>query len=197
MAAATARIGQAKADRFPKLSLTGLMGFASPELSKLGGPGTFFGVAGPGLTGPLFNATILGFQQEAVEAQARQAVAQYEQTILVAFREVEDALVAVSTAREQAAAKEKQVTALQSALHLANLRYKGGLANYLDVLIAQRSLFDAELSLATTRRLHLVSVVQLYKALGGGWLPDAAYGAAAVPSTGVQGHLVCMACARP
>ena len=174
LAAATARIGQAKADRFPKLSLTGLMGFASPELSKLGGPGSFFGVAGPGLTGPLFNATILGFQQEAVEAQARQAVAQYEQTILVAFREVEDALVAVSTAREQAAAQEKQVTALQSALHLANLRYKGGLANYLDVLIAQRSLFDAELALATTRRLHLVSVVQLYKALGGGWSPEEA-----------------------
>ena len=174
MAAATARIGQAKADRFPKLSLTGLMGFASPELSKLGGPGTFFGVAGPGLTGPLFNATILGFQQEAVEAQARQAVAQYEQTILVAFREVEDALVAVTTAREQAAAQEKQVTALQSALHLANLRYKGGLANYLDVLIAQRNLFDAELALAATRRLHLVSVVQLYKALGGGWSPEEA-----------------------
>ena len=174
LAAATARIGQAKADRFPKLSLTGLLGFASPELSKLGGPGSFFGVAGPGLTGPLFNATILGFQQEATEAQARQAVAQYEQTILVAFREVEDALVAVSTAREQAAAQEKQVTALQSALHLANLRYKGGLANYLDVLIAQRNLFDAELALAATRRLHLVSVVQLYRALGGGWSPEEA-----------------------
>ncbi len=174
LAAATARIGQAKADRFPKLSITGLMGFATPELSQLGGPGSFFGVAGPSLAGPLFNATILGFQQEAVEAQARQAVAQYEQTILVAFREVEDALVAVSTAREQAAAQEKQVTALQSALHLANLRYKGGLANYLDVLIAQRNLFDAELALAATRRLHLVSVVQLYKALGGGWSPEEA-----------------------
>ena len=174
LAAATARIGMAKADRFPKLSITGLMGFASPQLSKLGGSDTFFGVVGPSLTGPLFNATILGFQQEAAEAQARQAIAQYEQTILVAFREVEDALVGVSTAREQAAAQEKQVTALQSALHLANLRYKGGLANYLDVLIAQRNLFDAELSLAATRRLHLVSVVQLYKALGGGWMPETA-----------------------
>src|SRR5262249_32331872 len=120
LAAATARIGQAKADRVPKLSLTGILGFAMPELSKVGGPGSFFGVAGAGLTGPLFNATILGFQQEAADAQARQAVAQYEQTILVAFREVEDALVAVSTARDQAAAQEKQVIALQSALHLAN-----------------------------------------------------------------------------
>lgn len=172
LVAATARIGMAKADRFPKLSITGILGIASPQLSRLVANETFFGAAGPSLTGPLLNATILGFQQKAAEAQARQALAQYEQTILVAFREVEDALVGVSTAREQAAAQEKQVDALQSALHLANLRYKGGLANYLDVLIAQRSLFDAELSLATTRRLHLASVVQLYKALGGGWSPD-------------------------
>ena len=86
-------------------------------------------------------------------------------------QEVEDALVAVTTAAEQVTAQEKQVKALQSALHLSNLRYTGGIANYLDVLIAQRNLFDAELSLASTRRLHLVSVVQLYKALGGGWSP--------------------------
>ena len=107
-----------------------------------------------------------GFQQDAAEAQARQAVAQYKQTILVAFKEVEDALVGVSTAREQEAAQDRQVNALQTALRLANLRYKGGLANYLDVLIAQRNLFDAELSLASTRRFYLTSVVQLYKALG-------------------------------
>jgi len=174
LAAATARIGMAKADRFPKLSITGTLGIASPQLSRLVANETFFGAAGPSLAGPLFNAQILGFQQKAAEAQARQALAQYEQTILVAFREVEDALVGVSTAHEQADAQERQVNALRSALHLANLRYKGGLANYLDVLIAQRSLFDAELSLAATRRLHLVSVVQLYKALGGGWSPDEA-----------------------
>jgi len=174
LAAATARIGMAKADRFPKLSITGTLGIASPQLSRLVANETFFGAAGPSLAGPLFNAQILGFQQKAAEAQARQSLAQYEQTILVAFREVDDALVGVSTAREQAAAQERQVSALRSALHLASLRYKGGLANYLDVLIAQRSLFDAELSLAATRRLHLVSIVQLYKALGGGWSPDEA-----------------------
>jgi multidrug efflux system outer membrane protein len=172
LAAATARIGMAKADRFPKLSITGILGIASPQLSRLVANETFFGVAGPSLAGPLFNAQILGFQQKAAEAQARQALAQYEQTILVAFREVEDALVGVSTTREQAEAQERQVNALRSALHLANVRYKGGLANYLDVLIAQRSLFDAELSLAATHRLHLVSVVQLYKALGGGWFSE-------------------------
>src|SRR6185503_15360501 len=172
LVAATARIGVAKAERFPKLSLTGILGVASPTLTDFVSPSTSFGVLAPVLTGPLLNAQTLGFQQQAVEAQARQAVAQYEQTVLVAFREVEDALVGVSTAREQAAAQERQVNALRSALHLANLRYKGGLANYLDVLIAQRNLFEAELSLAATRRLHLVSVVQLYKALGGGWSPE-------------------------
>ena len=171
LVAATARIGVAKAERFPKLSLTGILGVASPHLTDFVSPDTNFGVLAPVLTGPLLNAQTLGFQQQAVEAQAKQAVAQYEQTILVAFREVEDALVGVSTAREQAAAQERQVNALQSALHLANLRYKGGLANYLDVLIAQRSLFVTELALADTHRLHLVSVVQLYKALGGGWSP--------------------------
>jgi outer membrane protein, multidrug efflux system len=172
LAAATARIGVAKADRFPKVSLTGLLGVADPQLSKMFRSDAYFAAVGPGFVAPLLNAQVLGFQQEAAEAQTRQAVAQYEQAILVAFKEVEDALVGVSTAREQAAAQERQVNALRSALHLANLRYKGGLANYLDVLIAQRNLFDAELALAATNRLHLVSVVQLYKALGGGWSPD-------------------------
>lgn len=169
LAAATARIGVAKADRFPRLSITGILGVASPQLSRLVANETAFGVAGPSIVGPLLNAQILGFQQDAAEAQARETIAQYEQAILVAFREVEDALVAVATAREQRAAQAGQVEALRSALQLASLRYKGGLANYLDVLVAQRSLFDAELALTATHRLQLVSVVQLYKALGGGW----------------------------
>ena len=171
-AAATARIGMAKADRFPKISLTGLLGVASPHLTSLFTDTAAFGVAGAGFTGPLFNSQVLGFQQEAAEAQAKQAVAQYEQTVLTAFREVEDSLVAVRTSRTQSEAQQQQVAALQSALHLADLRYKGGLANYLDVLVARRNLFEAELALTGTRRLHLVSVVQLYKALGGGWSPE-------------------------
>ncbi|HEU4686005.1 MAG TPA: efflux transporter outer membrane subunit [Nitrospira sp.] len=173
--AATARIGMAKADRFPKLSLTGLLGIANPRLSEFlaanGRQDGVFGVAGAGLAGPVFNAQILSFQQKAAEASAKQVMAQYEQTILTAFKEVEDALVAVRTTRDQRDAQTEQVEALRSALRLANLRYKGGLANYLDVLIAQRNLFDAELALTSTHRLHLVSIVQLYKALGGGWMP--------------------------
>lgn len=172
LAAATARIGAAKAERFPKITLTGLLGVAHPELSLLFTDASSFGVLGAALAGPVLNAQVLGFQQEAVEAQSRQVVAQYQQSVLTAFREVEDALVAVRTARTQNEAQRQQVTALQSALKLAELRYKGGLANYLDVLVARRSLFEAELGMTATHRLHLVSVVQLYKALGGGWSPD-------------------------
>lgn len=172
LAAATARIGAAKADRFPKISLTGLLGSASPQLSRFFTDPASYGAAGAGFTGPLLNGQVLGFQQEAAEAQAREALAQYQQTVLTAFREVEDALVAVRTARAQNEAQQAQVAALQSALRLAELRYKGGLANYLDVLVARRNLFEAELAMTGSRRLHLVSVVQLYKALGGGWSPD-------------------------
>jgi multidrug efflux system outer membrane protein len=172
LAAATARIGAAKAERFPKITLTGLLGVAHPELSLLFTDASSFGVAGAALAGPVLNAQVLGFQQEAVEAQSRQALAHYQQSVLTAFREVEDSLIAVRTARTQNGAQQQQVTALQSALKLAELRYKGGLANYLDVLVARRNLFEAELGMTATRRLHLVSVVQLYKALGGGWSPD-------------------------
>jgi multidrug efflux system outer membrane protein len=169
LAAATARIGVAKAERFPRINITGLLGVAHPELSRLITNESNFAAVGPGFTAPLFNAPLFGFNQKAAEAQAKAAVAQYQQSLLVAFREVEDSLVSVKTVREQRAAQQEQVDALRSAHHLATLRYKGGLANYLDVLIALRNLFEAELALTSTHRLHLVSIVQLYRALGGGW----------------------------
>lgn len=174
LAAYTARIGAAKAERFPRITLTGLAGLAHPELSLIFTDPSSFGVFGAGLAAPLLNAQVLGFQQEAVEAQSKQAVAAYQQVVLTALREVEDSLVAVQTARTQSESQQQQVTALQSALKLAELRYKGGLANYLDVLVARRNLFESELALTSTRRLLLASVVQLYKALGGGWSPDMA-----------------------
>jgi multidrug efflux system outer membrane protein len=171
LAAATARIGAAKAARFPKFTITGFLGVASPALSNLLLSGSEFGVGGLGLAVPLINAQALGMEQRAVEAQARQVLAQYEQAILTAFKEVEDALVAIHTTNEQHKSQEEQVAALRSALHVADLRYKGGITSYVDVLLAKRTLFDAEFALAATRRLHLVSIVQLYKALGGGWSP--------------------------
>ncbi len=84
---------------------------------------------------------------------------------------MEDALIAIRTVNDQLAAQQKQVEALHSALRVANLRYQGGITSYVDVLLAKRNLFDAESALSATQRLHLVSVVQLYKALGGGWVP--------------------------
>ena len=96
-------------------------------------------------------------------------MAQYDKTVLTAFKEVEDALITVQKTKSQRKAQEDQVTALRDALHLADLRYQGGRASYLDVLTAQRDLYDAELALVDTRRTQLNSVVALYKALGGGW----------------------------
>src|SRR4051794_27007967 len=123
LAAATARIGMAKAARFPKLTVSGLLGIASPALSKILLHGSEFGVGGIGLAGPILNAQSLGLDQDAAEAQARQVLAQYEQSILVAFQEVEDALVAVRTAGDQRKALEDRVKALRSALNVSNLRY--------------------------------------------------------------------------
>jgi multidrug efflux system outer membrane protein len=174
LAATTAGIGVAQAERFPQLALTGAIGGAGLQTSgsSIGPFAVFKGSAS--LTGPLFNASALGYQVKATEARTQAAVAQYRKTVLTAFREVEDALIAVQKTGEQRTALEQQVTALQSAFGFADARYQGGRANYLDVLTAQRSLFDSELALARTRRAQLTSVVQLYKALGGGWSPDMA-----------------------
>ncbi|MCB1948722.1 efflux transporter outer membrane subunit [Nitrosomonas sp.] len=170
LAAATARIGMTKAMRFPRFSITGLLGVASPSLSNLlTFSDTKYGAGGIGLAAPLFNATILGFEQRAAEAQANQAIANYRQTILVAFKEVEDALIAIRKASEQRKARQQQVEALQSALHVANLRYRGGITSYVDVLLAKRNLYQAKFSHTEAHRLHLISIVRLYKALGGGW----------------------------
>jgi len=184
LAAATANIGIAQAQRFPQLALTGHVGGAGLQISgtSFGPYAVFKGSAS--VTGPLLNATALGYQVDVTKAQAQAALAQYNKTILTAFKEVEDALIAVQKAGEQRTALEQQVAALQSAFSLADLRYQGGRASYLDVLTVQRSLFESELALARTRRTQLTSVVQLYKALGGGWLPNAPAYAEPVSSPG-------------
>lgn len=169
LANATANIGVAEAHRFPALSLTSSVGGASLQLSSLStGPFATFSATGS-FTGPLLNATALGYQVKVAEAQAKAAIAQYDKTVLTAFKEVEDALITVDKAKSQREAQEDQVAALQEALHLADLRYQGGRASYLDVLTAQRALYEAELALVDTRKTQLNAVVQIYKALGGGW----------------------------
>ncbi len=169
LAAATAAIGVAQAMRFPQFALTGALGVASSQVSSQSLGPLFVQNIGGALAGPVLNATALGYQVKVNETKAQQAALQYEKAVVTALKEVEDALIAVQKTREQREAQEQQVAALQSSLNLAGARYQGGRASYLDVLTSQRSLFDAELALARTRQSQLVSVVQLYKALGGGW----------------------------
>ena len=169
LVAANARIGEAKAAHFPRISLTGMFGVESVSLSDLFTGGSKIWQAGPAMTVPLFTAGRISNTVKAREAQERQAVAQYLQTIQQAFREVEDALVFHRKAREIRGDRDRRVVALRSALVLANLRYERGLATYLDVLDMQRQLFQAELEQASTTRDQLTAVVQVYKALGGGW----------------------------
>lgn len=174
LAAATANIGVAQAMRFPQFTLTGGLGVASTQLSSLSVGPMFIQSAMGTVAGPILNASALGYQVDVAEAKTKEALALYEKAILTALKEVEDALIAVQKAREQREAQDAQVLALQSALSLADQRYRGGRASYLDVLTAQRTLFEAELALARTRRNQLVAVMQLYKALGGGWGPGGA-----------------------
>jgi multidrug efflux system outer membrane protein len=167
--AANARIGQAKAEFFPQISLTGMFGVESVSLSSLfNGPSRAWNV-GPTMTVPLFTAGRISSNVKAQEARQQQAVALYQQTIQQAFREVEDALVFHRKVQEIRLARERRASELERALFLANLRYTRGLATYLDVLDADRQLFNAQLDLAATIRDQLTAVVQLYKALGGGW----------------------------
>jgi multidrug efflux system outer membrane protein len=176
LAAATANIGQAKALLFPRIALTGSFGFTSTEFDTwFDGPSKAWNILG-NLLQPIFNAGKNRRRVEITESQQRQTLYEYERTILQAFRETEDALVAYQKTGEQRQAQANRVRAERKVLDLAELRYRGGVAAYLEVLDAQRSLFGAEIDETQTITANLVSLVQLYKALGGGWpgAPEAA-----------------------
>src|SRR6266478_5803446 len=159
----------AKAAYFPRISLTGLLGFQSNQLSSL-----FTGPSGawsfvPQITQPIFTAGRLKSDVKFAKARQELALVQYQQTIQTAFREVSDALVQYRKVKEIRTQQELLVNTLQDRSRLAYLRYQGGVDSLLNALDADRDLFNAELSLAQTRRNELLSLVQLYKALGGGW----------------------------
>jgi outer membrane protein, multidrug efflux system len=174
IASANARIGVAKAEFFPKLSLTTLFGTASPEVSALtGGSATIWAVAGM-FTGPLFNAGRTLGNYRASIAQWEQVRLVYEQAVLLALREVSDALTALGKLNEAETAQDSAVKALGEAVDHATDRYRQGLASYFEVLEAQQQLYPAQYTLAQIRRNRLLAHVRLYKALGGGWsLTDA------------------------
>jgi outer membrane protein, multidrug efflux system len=172
LVASNARIGVAKAAFFPQISLTGFFGVASVSLSDLfTGPSRIWQF-GPTVTLPIFNAGRNRANLQLVEAQQREALLRYEQSIQQAFREVDDALVAHHRAREALAEQDTAVLASREALTIAELRYTSGLTSYLNVLDAQRTLLAAEVAQSRTLGVQLVAVVQLYRALGGGWGPD-------------------------
>jgi outer membrane protein, multidrug efflux system len=167
--AATADIGVAEALRLPGLALTGSGGLASGDLgSLLEGKSSTFSI-GPRLTGPIFDAGRSGFRVQAAQARAKQALAAYDKAAKQAFREAADALYAHRKAGEIRNERERLVQSLVDVSRVANERFQGGASSYLEVLDAERSLFEAELDLADARRDQLLAIVQAYRALGGGW----------------------------
>jgi len=167
--AANAEIGQARAAYFPKLSLTAGYGQQSQDLVNLFDPASLVWNLIGNLTQPIFRAGAADAVVAAANARQQQALAQYTQVVQNAFRDVHDALNNVATGREIASTTALRIEALRTTLRLADLRYKGGYASYLEVLNAQRDLAQAQVGLIDVQRVQLAAVVALYKALGGGW----------------------------
>lgn len=169
LVAANAQIGVARSAYFPSISLTGLLGTSSSELSGLfTGPARLYSY-GASLTAPIFTAGKTTSQVKVAEAQQQQALFKYQQAIQTAFKEVEDGLVQQARTREQLAAQKRQVDALRSYAALARLRFENGYSSFLEVLDAERSLFNADLQYSQTQGSLHQYVIGLYKAMGGGW----------------------------
>jgi multidrug efflux system outer membrane protein len=164
--AQTARIGAAKALRFPQFNLTADLGAQFDDATT-----GIFGL-GAQLFGPIYNAGEISNQIEVEIARTEQLLNSYEQTILNAYREVDDALIAVRTYRAEFDARNRQMTAAQNAAELSWTRYEGGMTSYLEVLDLQRSLFSSQLKASEAFQLQLTSIVRLYQALGGGWVAE-------------------------
>ena len=169
LVAANAIIGVAKAAYFPRISLTGLLGFQSDQLSSLFTGPTRVSQFVPQVTQPIFTAGRLRSNVQLAKAQEEIALIEYERTIQTAFREVSDALVQYQKVREVGAEQELLVATLRDRSRMSYVRYEGGIDTLLNALDADRDLFAAELGLVQTRRNELLALVQLYRALGGGW----------------------------
>jgi len=178
--AANANIGVAKAAYYPQISLSGFLGGQSTQLASLfNGPHSAWSFV-PQITQPIFTAGRLRSGVRLAEAQRDSALIQYEKTIQTAFTETSNSLIAHQRSRESRTQQEALVTALRDRTRLAYVRYQGGVDTLLNALDADRDLFQAELALSQARLNELLSVVQLYKALGGGWqcAPASAEGSA-------------------
>ena len=170
--AANANIGAARAAFFPRIGLTGAAGFASGELSDLFGSDADYWSFTPSISVPIFNAGRLRANRDYAEVAKNIQVAQYEKAIQTGFREVADGLAARATYSDQVQAQRNLLAASEEYYQLAERRYRGGVDSYLNLLVAQRQLFAARQGLVGDRLAQLISEVDLYKALGGGWLAD-------------------------
>ncbi|MGH8512415.1 MAG: efflux transporter outer membrane subunit [Gammaproteobacteria bacterium] len=171
--AANAQIGVARSLYFPTISLTGLVGTASASLSSLFmGPASVWQLAAAA-TAPVFTFGNIEGQVQAAEAVQRQALERYRQTILGAFREVNDALIGTQKSRKELKARGLRVAALKDFARLAQQRFDEGVTSYLEVLIAQNELFSADLAHAQNQADSLIQLINVYKAMGGGWVIEA------------------------
>lgn len=168
-AAQNARIGAAQAMRWPSLNLTGLLGVATSSLTSLTATGLGWSAGGV-ILGPLFQFGKNKRRVEIERANTEAALKQYENTTLLAFKEVEDALIGIQTLHQEIIAQEQRSVAAMNAEYLSNERYDKGQTSYLEVLESQRQSFDAQLAYSEIKRQLLNAYVALYKALGGGWL---------------------------
>jgi multidrug efflux system outer membrane protein len=169
LVAANAIIGVVKAAYFPQISLTGFFGFQSSALSSLFSGSTNAWQFIPQVTQPIFNGGRIKSNVRLAEAEQQIALVAYERTIQNAFREVSDALVQYRQTREIGRQRELLQATLKDRARLAYLRYRGGVGTLLNALDADRDLFEAELGFAQTKRDEFLALVQLYRALGGGW----------------------------
>jgi multidrug efflux system outer membrane protein len=173
LVAANAQIGAAKAQYFPTISLTGALGSVSTQLSSLfTGPAGVWSYGGS-IIGPIFTGGAIAGQVAQAEAGQRAALASYEAAIQNAFADVENALAANANLGDQVEAQKRLVRALSEYARLARLQFNGGYTSYTTVLQAEQQLFPAELNLAAFRAQHYGSLVNIYKALGGGWVDRA------------------------
>ena len=169
LVAANADVGAAKALFYPTISLTGSFGAISGDFGKLLQGDSLIWSVGGGLLQPIFNGKRIRRNYEATQARFDQAVAEYQQSALNAYREVADALITIEKLAEVRKEQEAGVVALRDASQLSRDRYETGLSTYLEVLVADQQLFQLELQLAQTRGEQLRVIAQLYRALGGGW----------------------------
>jgi multidrug efflux system outer membrane protein len=168
--AANARIGVARGQYFPKISLTGSVGQMSTQMATLFVPGANFWAIGSTLLTPIFTAGKIAGQVQSAEAVQKAALANYRRSIISGFREFENALVSTNKTKVQKEKQTKRVSAVQSYFNLSRIRYDEGYTSYITVLDSIRQLFDAQIDLVQAQSANFTATIGLYRAMGGGWI---------------------------